>query len=933
MPTDGGPDAPLLDRVRTAARALEACPPGPARTAGAALLDHIRAAIADRDLAKAEELVTALETLLTPPPTPAGPVVQLEEGDLGLPPPKPKRRRPLREYRGPAPPPAPSAAVPSVAPAAPVGPVPAEPVPPAAPVAAATVPPEAAAEPLPLVWGVIPERVGKYLRFSRTTRVRLMVSAILGLGFMVVVGLAAHWRLLYGIDTPGIYTPQDFLWRPSVDVALPSFLALLDGSNPYVTLYLQLGIEAAAISYCVQLLTGAFARGTFRGTAVIAIEALAAMLYLANPYILSFGNTSLYSNVLVSNAAFIAFLAMLVQLLWEVRHGLPVSRSKALLMGLAIGLSNPYAFPNLLRIQAMILLVLVLAFVYLLLTVARTPKLAGADPHPLGRTILRFVVYTLPPAVLLLAFPLWTTTETYLGPHGPLKSIIASQPFLQVTEHNTFPMVLRLLGKGTLHIFAYSSQLNGTGLVAISSWAWPVLALGFPLVIVLFTRRPAFLTWKTVGILELFAWVALAWSAGSNPPFGIVVGPIIKAAPVLLAAFPNYYPEYQVLSVIYPILAAASIVWIGSAVSMEVATMMKEYAARPESPPSGGSLAPPSSFPPTQVASMSGRVVVVLLAILLLLVALPVSTGQSLAPSGRVAPGGFVVPSEYGTLRTILNENPGTDLLLPGVQSHVQTDWGYDGASSWYTLWNYPVEVIQPDYYGPFEIQVPKTASLYANLTAPLLPSGSPTNFSNSLGPVRQYGNSSGSLTLGWNLGTAANWTGVTWISLTLRPSNPGLFEEQVLAGNVETGIAWLQGSVRHVGWFDAAMEPNSNLSLPGNGNVVLSMLAPYPTIGQVNLGSVIGVELRVYGVSSIQQLTASVLGAFHWSANQLNSGWDKAILNAGVHTLLTDTNLINGTNAPVAYGLEVAQLAVGLGYATEIWHSADLTVYVVKGS
>ncbi len=949
MSGEQGPGAALMGRVRNAAHALESVPSESTRVAGAALLEQIQSAIRAADYYSATRLVGHLEALVAesgmpaaPPPTataptptpapvpaaaPASPSVsapEFEPGDLGLPPPRTRKSRAAR--------PAPARA-PSSAPE----PVPAARPPSTASESVATAPPAAepatepvAPLPIPLV-GAWLGRAWAHVRPSHLTRVRLAISVLLGIGFVLTVGLAAHWRLLYGIDTPGIYSPQDFLYRPSVDVALPSLLAGLTGSNPYATLYLTLAIEAGAISYSVQMLAGALARGTFRGNAIVAAEALAAMLYLANPYILSFGNTSLYSNVLISNAAFIAFLAILVTTLWDVRQGRPITREKAILMGLAIGLSNPYAFPNFLRIQAMIALALALGFAYLLLVARRAPRPAGSAPHPLRQTLVRFLLYTIPPAALLVAYPLYSTAETYLGPAGPLKSIISSQPFLQVTEHNTFPMVVRLLGKGTLHTFQYAAQLNGTSAVAIASWAWPVVALGLPLAIMLLGNRPKFLSWRVVLTLEAFCWISLAWAAGSNPPFGAVVQPITRAYPALLAAFPIYYPEYQILAVLYPILAACSIVWVGSAVSNEVESALVELErdAPPRKAPEPGASDLPRPTP-RGIGSWSGRIVVVLLAALLLLVALPVSTGQSLAPSGRVGPGGFVIPSDYATLRTELQRIGGSSLLLPGVQSHIQTSWGYDGASSWYTLYNYPVQVIQPATYGPFEILQPPVARMYQNLTAPLGYAGAETSFFSSLGPTVTFGGPPNTLTLGWVIknASAVDWPAVQWVGMWLMPSDRALMTQLLLAGDIETGIAYLSSGQHHVGWFPLGLNPNSNMANETGGVLNVTMMAPFPSLGGIDLSNVTGLEVRMTGVTSSAQLSFQLKSALSWSASNYSSTWIPALRSSGASTVLIDANLVNGTNAPVAYGQMSIHFLVAQGYATLIWSSADLYLY-----
>ncbi len=858
MVSEGGLDPQLLGRLRQVVLELENQGSSEGESPATRFMGRVRVAVRAGDLVTVGRLVSEMESELST----AGEKAEstdleplFEEGDLGIPHPRPK--------------------------------------------GSAWSWPSRLKARIPRVGQAL-----KGLKPSPLTRTRLLTSAVLGIAFALLLGLAANWRLLWGVDTPGIYTFQDFFYRPGVDVALPSLLSALDGSNPYATQYLTLGIEGVVAAYCIQLLTGALARGTFSGVAIVVAETLAAALYLANPYILTFGTTSLLSNVLISNSAFIAFLAILLKVIGDVCNGRPIARSTALFMGLAIGLSNPYAFPNLLRIQVMIVAALGLAFVYLLVVRIRSAAPSVPNRHPLRTTVLRFCVYSIPPALALVAYPIWSAWSTYIAPGGSLGSIISSQPALALSTFNTFPFVIRLLGKGTLHHFAYSALYSGISVESVASWEWPLLALGLPAVAVL-VRRPRFLSWKLVAVMEVFGWVALAWSAGSNPPLGFAVSPVIRAYPRLLYAFPYYYSQYQILSVLYPVLASVSVLWVGLGTRDLLQWLVSGSGARASEPAEPAIASPVPTGKRVRslgLPSIGSKLVVLGLAGLLILVALPVYDGQTLTSNAGLAPGGFEIPKEYSTLRTVLQSLGGDTLLLPGVQAYVQTSWGYYGASSFYTIYNYPSQVIQPDYYGPFQILNPVTSRSYQNLTEPLVPGGISSYANSSFTPPTQLNDSVGALTIAWLTKGAAHedLSGSAWIGLTLTSSNSSLLQQEIGDGNVSTGIASVNSTgVHQISWFPMESTYDARVTNLSGGRVQFVVLPSLPPKGAVNLTKLTALEVRVKGLSIASQLGLSLVEVELWNSSGIAPSWSGSLESAGVTYLLTDATLVGGLQAP----------------------------------
>ncbi|MGA7499747.1 MAG: hypothetical protein WBX00_23705, partial [Isosphaeraceae bacterium] len=527
------------------------------------------------------------------------------------------------------------------------------------------------------------------------------------------------------------------------------------------------------------------------------------------------------------------------------------------------------------------------------------------------------------------------TLTTYLSPGGTLGNIISSQPGLLLTFSNTFPFVIRLLGKDSFHLYPYSSLYSSLTIESISSWTWPILVLVVPVVAV-FVKGPRFLSWKVVIVAEVIAWATIAWSDGPNPPFGLVVGPIMQAYPPLRYAFPYYYVEYQILAVVYPVLAALSVVWL--ALGLRGLLQYLEGGSEPSLTSQVGPAKSPVSTTgrrsgASSLPSMGSKIFAISLAALLMLVVMPVYDGQALSPRATLAPGGFDIPPEYLGLRQELASVSGNTLLLPGVHTYVQTSWGYYGASSFYTIYNYPSQVIQPDFYGPFQITNQSINQGYDNLTEPLVPADPiPSNELSLFNLTPHVNTAGGTLTLSWPTLKHPTHAFLTaaWIGINLTATDSNLFKQQIGNGVVSVGITSLNATthLQQAAWFTLGAAYNSQVTNLSGGEVEGVVLPSFPDKGAINLANVTALDVRVGEFTNASQLGLSLVGAECWADSGISASWNSALQSHQVTDILTDATLIGGLLAPQGYAsLCIAQLLKN-GEVTLSWQSRDLDLY-----
>ena len=777
-------------------------------------------------------------------------------------------------------------------------------------------------------------RLPQWLIPSADTRRRVVVAALLGGTFSLILAAAARGRLIWAVDNIGIYSPQDFIYRPGVDVFIPSVASLLDGWNPYVTLYLSLAVEGAIAAYCAQLLAFQFARSRFHGAQLKSAEVACAVLYLGNPFILSFGNTSVLSNVLLSTDALLAIVAMLISVIRNGVAGVPVSRATAVWLGVAIGLASPVAFPNFLRLQFLIVLALLGTATYLFVAPLLLRGGRALRKVLFRTTALRFLVFTVPPSALLLAYPLWYTTSTFVLPKGVIGSIIASQPQLNEAQYNTLPYVVRLFGRVPFHTFAYSLNFQGYSLANFASWLWPLLAIGVPVVAVVVDPR-RFIEWKAVAIAVTVACVAIAWSCATNPPLGFAIGLLVRVSPQLPGAIPYFYLEYQVLSWLYPLLAAVSIVWVGqvvySSLRAQPATLSRRFA-QPDG--SGRSVTRLRRWQVPGIRRETALTAVVCVGIVLLLLCVdgPIVTGEALSASTNVSPGGFVIPSEYPQLRTELREDSGNTLLLPGIGSYFGTTWNFFGGSAFYSLYYYPSVVVVPAYFGPFAILNQSNSRSYADLTAPLIPSGPPKN-DTARWPSSPYAvnSTANTLTYTWHpTKKTDDLSGQSWIGVNVTSNDTSLISQQITEGKVDFGILSLNATnATEFEWFHAEDGYNTNLTNTSHGFRLVALIET-PYSGTISPQHIVGLRVWFRSPLSRSQISLSLSGVELWDSSTPASTWSRLMTHYGISTVLFDGTINHGMLEPLSYSLLLVVTLESMGLITTLWNSTDLSLYHV---
>ena len=228
-----------------------------------------------------------------------------------------------------------------------------------------------------------------------------------------------------------------------------------------------------------QLLVWEMFKKTFTARQFLGVQTLAGALYLINPYTITWGSYTLETNLFLSQAAVFLVLAELVRLGRFVRAGQPFRWYDAALLGVGIGLSDPLAFPNMVRLLAIelgLLLIFTVAILYFLRSRAqREAEWTSAK---------RITVATFPIAILLLSYALYTFLESWLLNPASL-STVEYIDRNSIVSNNFGPMIniLRLWGKQNFLSYPYGPAFLHSPLLIGASLLWPVLALAIPLLV------------------------------------------------------------------------------------------------------------------------------------------------------------------------------------------------------------------------------------------------------------------------------------------------------------------------------------------------------------------------------------------------------------------------------------------------------------------
>jgi len=635
----------------------------------------------------------------------------------------------------------------------------------------------------------------------------------LGRFFLTTLPVALVWLsiilfytkggLLVGGDWPGCYDALSAIKTGVPSAIIYGIGLLLARGNIYVGFYtgtfIGLLLNMAALFYFLATL---FREWKDRILPYI----VAGILYAFNMFALYDTFKSIKGLADMAVAGLLLFLAQAIKLYRHVVGQSEFSKWDGILIGVGIAVSSR-VIPNSFRILLAEGIIVASLLVWALIegTIRKPPDVRQVFKKFL--TKLPLISITALVGMLYWEIPFFSSfkenieTAFHAASAHKLTSVLHA-PYANLI--NTF----RILGFWAFSAgyCPYHKLYFHDPFVTITSFIWPVVALGLSILLAEKKRRPLVLA------LAIFSLLIISWDAADNPPVGPLNKLVTSILPLSLAFFPTYYLSGTFLPLIYVALTTFAIVRV-SEVSCNLGKREMVNIC--------GKIFK-SAFP-------------LLLIITLLIPSIPFFNGFALGQYFDPSIKGIWVPEEYFEAKDIALQHQGAILLWPSLTIYVQTSWGYQGTNGFYNSFFSPLKVVTPDFFGGYTMYSSKRL-MYANLTMPPIRPGQSRDITDLLnkekisiwgarcerfnGSIRILVNNTDHIDIGIPFRSAINISNYTFLVLELS-SDPSFFMESLAkSNNFWIGVGSAEGVV---GWY--ILGSTSNTYSINDEGISVSML------------------------------------------------------------------------------------------------------------
>ncbi|MHB8372980.1 MAG: glycosyltransferase family protein [Thermoplasmataceae archaeon] len=510
---------------------------------------------------------------------------------------------------------------------------------------------------------------------------------LISLLYLLILLFYTHGALLFDGDNAGFYHLNVNLFETPTGMLNVISLILAFG-NIYVAFYINLYFSLFLAMIAIFYLSIQVYRIVLPSNKVMPAALLSAILYVIAPFILTDYYNTFILNVSLMSSIFTLFLAFLFRLIRTPPSAKREFLKNIVISAIFLGLSLT-GFPNAVRILIVgySLFVLVLTFIILRTYFYRNKIRIGELLEGIAIFVAISVISSLYNTYSLF-FNIGATTH--------LANVAASN-FIYLGfytgKFNTITQVIRLLGTWSFptSFVIYHKIYYRFNIVNVASYFWPILALVFPLIILLKTR-------KFRGFLILIMVIMLAsifWEKGANPPLGSLWYFINNNIPFGYQLIPTGFLNYMVLVKLYPVMAVFSIFtiygWIRSSGHLKNKIKIRKLLS----------------------------IIPIFLVVMLVVAEMPLFDGQLEENYFNDKSSGFFIPSNYASVREYILKNPGSVLFLPGVQAYITTNWNYSGSSGFFNAYFQPVKITNVNTFGG-AYSSSHAISAYVNLTSPL---------------------------------------------------------------------------------------------------------------------------------------------------------------------------------------------------------------------
>ncbi|MGA3058966.1 MAG: hypothetical protein ABSD92_01210 [Candidatus Bathyarchaeia archaeon] len=603
----------------------------------------------------------------------------------------------------------------------------------------------------------------------------------------------------------------------SISTAIPYSIIsgiglLLANGNIYVGFYLGLFIGLCinlfALSYFLNTLFVEW-RGKIMPTLVVSLLYVFSMFTLYNTF------KSVIGIAGVSAAGFLLFLAEAVKLYRHMSKTGKFTKLDSALLGVGIAVSSQVP-PNCFRF-IIVEGAIVVGLLFLAIIKQRSVK------TPNIKIVIRNFIQTVPIIVIVAVAGMmyweWYFFSSFKTNVGV--SVQAAQSFGLSTLNAPYANLINTFRVFGVWAFQtgycpYYGLFYSNSVITITSFLWPIVALGMSLLLIKRNYRLRIL------LLVTFSLLVIAWDSANNPPVGAINLFAVSHITLLSSVFPTFFLSGTFLPLIYIVLCTFVVIRLTELLRGSKRSFHFRY-------------------------KKFAMIIPILLIVLLLIPDAPFFTGNALEQYFNPNIKGISIPNDYFQVKNILSssiQSDNTVLLWPSITTYIQTSWGYQGSNSFYNNFFTPLTIFTPDSFGGYSLTNPSLATEYSTLTSVPLTAGDNstdiTSYANFpefsvQGANYTYFNDAISLD---SVNSSSNYVYIVIpFNETLNTSECALFTVQFSAGpqSVITNLLKNEGlwigigsSDGDIGWYIPGSTTSSNYTI-NNNLFTLSMLAGSP--------------------------------------------------------------------------------------------------------
>jgi hypothetical protein len=642
---------------------------------------------------------------------------------------------------------------------------------------------------------------------------------------LVAIPIAAVWLsiilfytrggLLVGADWAGYYNAFAAIRTGIPDAITYGTGLLLAGGNIYAGFYV-----GTFIGICLNLFALSYFLNTlfeeWRGK--IVPLAIANILYAFSMFSIYNTFKSVIDVAGIATGGLLLFLALVIKLYRYMNKSGRFTKLDGLLMGIGIAVSSmvpPNCFRILLIEGTIMIGVLLLALIKQ--TASKTSRASKA------KSVLKGFILKLPLIAVVAALGMLYWEISFFSSFATnLKSFSSASQSLSLSTLNapyaTLINTFRIFG---VWVFTegycpyYKLYFNNL-VITITSFIWPVMALGMSLLFVKRSQRLKIL------ILVAFSLLIITWDTANNPPVGVINLFTASHFPIILSFFQTFYLSNTLLPIIYVALSTYVIFRV-----IETLRSSKRGVSR-------------------FLRKMLVVTIPVLLIAVLLIADTPFFTGNALEQYFSPNTKGIWVPNDYFVVKDLLSssmQSGKSALLWPSMTTYILTSWQYQGSNVFYNAFFAPLNVYTPSEFGGYSLANPQIAAEYYNLTSIPLKSGPTTNitsyadFANLSVQGASYTHIDNTIKLGLSNNSsdyidvtipfrdtfdASNYT---FFTLQFSTDSAPLIENMLSNQKLWVGVGSSDGNV---GWYILGSTSSSAYSI-NNSTIIISMHVGFP--------------------------------------------------------------------------------------------------------